>query len=65
MLRNILLLLVCVALLLNGCNASDNSTAVKTMDEYRAEAAKDINAANVDAEAAKLIKEVNEDSADE
>lgn len=59
-------LILCVVFSLGGCKKeSGETTIVKPMEEYSADAAKKIDASNVDAEAAKLIKEVEADAAAE
>ena len=65
--RHIVLLTICVVLvagfLLAGCGGSDeDATAVKTMEEYRDNAAKEIDKDNAEAELEKLTKEIDADN---
>ncbi len=59
------LLLVMIFTLIQGCgedkSSPDTSTIVKTMDEYRTEAEKNITADNVEQELKKLQQEIESD----
>ncbi len=59
------LLLVMIFTLVQGCGgdktSSDTSTIVKTMDDYRTEAEKDITPDNVEQELKKLQQEIESD----
>jgi uncharacterized protein YcfL len=46
----------------NGDGTPTDSTSVKTMDEYRTEAEKDITADNAEAELSRLEKEIEGDT---
>ena len=62
-------LLAVVALLMAGCSgepadapdSGDDEPSVKTMDEYRSEAAEEINAENAESELNKLEEEIEAD----
>ena len=62
---SLILLLVC-CLLASGavvrCGNGDDTGAVKTMDEYREEAANDITADNAEAELEKLENELEQET---
>mgnify|MGYP001554197489 FL=1 len=65
MLRQTALCLVFIttATLFTGCiGGGSDETAVKSMDEYRQEAASSINAGNAEAELDKLMKEIDADA---
>jgi len=64
--RRVMLMLICCAVVvgtmsLTGCGNEKDTTTVKTMDEYREEAARQINEKNVDAELEKLTEEIESD----
>ncbi len=63
--RTIAVLMCCVvvtaAVTLTGCGKDESSTTVKTMEEHRDEAAKQINEKNVDAELEKITREIESD----
>ena len=51
------------ALMLSGCGDDDSSTTVKTMEEHRDQAARQIDGKNVDAELEKITQEIESDAA--
>ena len=63
--RHAVLWMICAAViagfLLAGCGGKE-STDVKTMDEYRDEAAEKISAENAEAELDKITKEIEADT---
>jgi len=70
MLRKLILILLTVGLLgFCGCKkkstepAPEEEVVVKTVEQYKAQADKEITEKNLDAELDKLEKEVNEDAA--
>ena len=53
---------VATVVCLTGCGNDEEATTVKTMEEYRTEAAQEINESNADAELEKITKEIEADS---
>ena len=67
--RSVIAVVLCIAIVApftTGClgdsSSGDDTTTVKTMDEYRQEATQSISESNADAELNKLLSEIDGDA---